>query len=605
MGIVNIMDEVIDRFISPSASISPASSTLDTELATKGSPISNMHTGSHEKTEDELRLDALPAEIINQILSFLPPVSLAHLSCTSRLIRTHAHNELLWSDFVHENLPNGERLESPTPAKSWRHLYIAHHPYWFLVRHKVWFADVPNTGKIILARYNKRRGRIEAHQLLAEHGAHTYEAWVHNPEVIVHTFNPRIRLWTNDPVVMLDLNEETPGPRLRKELMMPTGLAHGICSVISLCQPIPKPLQCDSMQLWPPAIIPFEQRVRNQSNSGFRSEAHRPQNLDLMSDQTFRIRKWLDRSNLANFFRMGEEVMTFSTLLEMSYRPTKEKPYQGIWVGDYSGHGCEFLLVLQHNVSDTTIMTREPAIASLPEGLSMARVERESLEERDAGIRQMIEDESATLQDTYRSLIAGPSTEVPERMSEPESNYAGPSSSAKGKSKVDPGKTMDDSSEDLGCSGRLEAIKLTGDINVPRGQYTWIAEDIGPKGFIRIGKEQMFNGARIVKSYGRIAGRGFKHDRFIPSQLILVSHDTVAQYWEVSQPSKCSNTTSMRPASMPDFVILSQKMKSLLTPPFNRISVTFHSTGGWISISISALMMLLDMSLLWESSLYA
>lgn len=58
---------------------------------------------------------------------------------------------------------------------------------------------------------------------------------------------------------------------------------------------------------------------------------------------------------------------------------------------------------------------------------------------------------------------------------------------------------------------RLEAIKLTGDPNVPRGQYTWIAEDIGPDGLIRVADEDPFRGARVVKSFGHTAARGFRN----------------------------------------------------------------------------------------------
>ncbi|TKA53786.1 hypothetical protein B0A49_10721, partial [Cryomyces minteri] len=86
--------------------------------------------------------------------------------------------------------------------------------------------------------------------------------------------------------------------------------------------------------------------------------------------------------------------------------------------------------------------------------------------------------------------------------------------------------------------GRIEAIKLTGDPNVPRGEYTFIAPDIGPAGFVRTAMEAPFGdkatgqGARVVKSVGHIAARGFRDDEYIPSQLILIDHDRMAQYWE-------------------------------------------------------------------------
>jgi hypothetical protein len=99
-------------------------------------------------------------------------------------------------------------------------------------------------------------------------------------------------------------------------------------------------------------------------------------------------------------------------------------------------------------------------------------------------------------------------------------------------------------------SGRLEAIKLTGDPNIPRGEYTFIAPDIGHGGFMRIADEEVFRGSRIVRSAGHIAARGFRAgkcdkgilrmaginlyiaDQYTPSQLIMISHDTLAQFWE-------------------------------------------------------------------------
>lgn len=177
---------------------------------------------------------------------------------------------------------------------------------------------------------------------------------------------------------------------------------------------------------------------------------------------------------------MGEEVMTYSSLLQESYTPTKAKPWQGIWVGDYSAHGCEFLLVLQKDAPTSSRLSRRSSTESgLPSGVAIV----ENAAEVAAGSGQShLHDQSAD--------------EVPP-------------------------------------SGRLEAIKLTGDVNIPRGECTWFAEDIGQGGFIRTADDDTFKGARIVRSMGHIADRGFINDRYISSQLILISHDLLAQYWEV------------------------------------------------------------------------
>merc|ERR1711939_255246 len=85
--------------------------------------------------------------------------------------------------------------------------------------------------------------------------------------------------------------------------------------------------------------------------------------------------------------------------------------------------------------------------------------------------------------------------------------------------------------DDRVFSGALEAVKLTGDPNVPRGEHTFIADDIGPKGLVRIATEHPFAGARVVRSRGHVAARGFVHDVFIPSQLLIVNQNRLAQYW--------------------------------------------------------------------------
>jgi len=90
----------------------------------------------------------------------------------------------------------------------------------------------------------------------------------------------------------------------------------------------------------------------------------------------------------------------------------------------------------------------------------------------------------------------------------------------------------DEDEEEAQYKGQLMAVKLTGDPNIPRGEYTFIAPDIGEEGLIRIADEDMFRGARVVNSVGHCAAHGYREGKYIPSQLFLVSHDTLAQYWE-------------------------------------------------------------------------
>lgn len=430
----------------------------------------------------------LPNEIIHQILRHLDLLSLVRLRATCQTLLTHAENDLLWSYLVNENLPVPQA--SPAPFKSWKELCSSYHPYWFLPRHKIWFADkatagVGLPGQLIIARYDPRFGTIEAYRLVGEfkHGQHTAHPWEWNPEVLIHNFDPRVSLFLDNPVIRLDRESFSQGPRLQQEISMERRgeqRVYGIRSGLFLTISIPPESQGPSMSLWPPQIIPATNRVRNDSPSMFRGDGHKPQRFDQICETAFRMRKWAVAGRAT--VRMGEDVLTFSTLPPECYTPTKDKPYQGIWVGDYAGHGCEFLLVLQ------TATTGGHSV--LDENGQLIQTEAVSDD-------MTIEDEDPP-----------------------------------------------------GCSGRLEAIKLTGDPNVPRGEYTWISDDIGRRGLIRIADESIFKGSRVVKSWGHIAANGFRDgkvpkctervvsltltDRYMESQLILMSHDRLAQYWLVN-----------------------------------------------------------------------
>ena len=321
-------------------------------------------------------------------------------------------------------------------------------------------------------------------------------------------------------MLKLDMDREI-DRRLGKELKMQIERTPGISSMLSLCIAIPPARQDPRMALWPPKSIPSVQRVRNESATQFRNSNHRPKNLAEASDHTFRLRNFLQWPSMLqprNSIRMGENVSTFSTLLEESYTPTASKPYQGLWVGDYSAHGCEFLLVMQTDHPPEVDISRRSSSASgvLPSGVTV------------------------TARDTSNS---NQSSEAPAE----ESSTTGAQDEASSDDPVLPQESSnqrdtpvegDDatslSSQPYIPSGRIEAIKLTGDENVPRGECTWFADDIGDGGLVRVAEEERFRGARMVRSMGQVASQNHKNSRFIESQLILISHDTVAQYWQVS-----------------------------------------------------------------------
>ncbi|KAL5327680.1 hypothetical protein ACEPPN_005381 [Leptodophora sp. 'Broadleaf-Isolate-01'] len=412
----------------------------------------------------------LPSELMDYVLSYLGPIDLVSVSSTCRVLSDHSKSDLSWQRHVQDNVP-GVRLTSPYPCKTYRELYIAHDPHWFLPKYKVWFCDYFLTGKLIITRYDQRRGVIEGYQLVAERGPPTFDPWEADDEVLIHSFAPKCRLHMDQPVVQLHAltleslisssGQSKPGHRFSAEIPMRIeDKSHrGVFNNFLLTRPVD---EHEGMQLWPPRTIPARHRVRNSSQEGYVGQGHKPQTRSQVSNQTFRIRRWMQMmaGTQSPGLHLGEEIYTYATLDPKLYTPTEEKPYRGIWIGDYSGHGCEFLLMHQPD-NDTPF-----------DEASVVQGEDETPEEW--AVRKKEER-------IYR--------------------------------------------------GSLEAIKLTGDPNVPRGEYTFISDDISKTGYVRTATEARFRGARVVRSRGHIAARMFRNDKYIESQLIMISHDRLAQYW--------------------------------------------------------------------------
>lgn len=285
---------------------------------------------------------------------------------------------------------------------------------------------------------------------MAERSPPTFDPWEADDQVLIHSFNPRCRLHLDQPVLQLDAlplesltalsTKIKQGPCFCAETPMHLNERNhrGVFSNFLLTRPVEvRP----NMQLWPPPTIPARHRVRNASQEDFVGSGHKPHRREDVSDQAFRIRKWMEMVAGPNTpgLHMGEAVSTYATLDPKLYTPTEEKPFRGIWVGDYSGHGCEFLLMNQPD-------NEEP----FDEG-SVIQADDETVEEWEVRKKE---------ERIYR--------------------------------------------------GSIEAIKLTGDPNIPRGEYTFIADDISATGFVRKATEKTFHGARIVKSRGHVAARNFR-----------------------------------------------------------------------------------------------
>ena len=371
-------------------------------------------------------LENLPSELLHLILSHLSARDLVCVSATCRVLAEHGSSELLWAELVNSSLPFP--IHDPGQFDSFRRLYLAHQPYWFIPQYKIWLSNDEDVGNVILARYDKRLSVIEAYRVIAERQAPQFHIWGFNPNVIFQSFNPKLSLCLNDPVLLLNGQQTSSRPTLHQSLPREHCITVALNSQHDLKEgSLPlhttEQSQVNTDQLWP--HIPDHAIISREMD---KDSVHPTSRLSQVIRSTFRVRRWARDSS--------ETLLTYATIDPTVYAPTKEKPYQGIWVGDYSGHGCEFLLFIQQDIPGASPLSQ--------------------ISHGERALRKGI------------------------------SKYEGQETT-------------------------LEAIKLTGDRNVPRGEVSFVANDIGPNGLVRMAEEEPFQGSRIVRCLGHVAGLGF-HD---------------------------------------------------------------------------------------------
>lgn len=385
--------------------------------------------------QGSISLPELPSELISHVLSYLSPLDLVSISLTNHLLRAHSLADNLWQAQVQLQVP-GIRLTTPSPCASFRELYIAHDPRWFLTKYKLWFCDRDLTGKLVIVRYDERRGVIEGYQLLANRpiaSTGTSHQSLGDQELVIHEFEPEVKLHLDKPVLQVRANSlenairvtttRSPAPSIKAPPTLSSAADHASTSMGSpvhvnrfsaetpmpldnrftdnmfntfiLARSLPDSLIKERQLLpfpygntWPPPAVPADTRV---SAGDLIGPEDRPTTRREINEKAFRIRSWIEmrpaglrgvsmgwigpsflgdndwpsndavigqasRAWLSNYIpgthpslgtHVGDQITTYSTLDPELYNPTISQPWKGIWVGDYSAHGCEFLLITQ------------------------------------------------------------------------------------------------------------------------------------------------------------------------------------------------------------------------------------------------------------------
>lgn len=463
----------------------------------------------------------LPSELILQILSLISSSELAITSRTCRHLRQYCLEDNLWRSHIQVNVP-GLKITSPSPCATFRDLYLSIIPFWHLPRGKFWFCSTGVTGRLKIIRYSQARRRIEGFLLAAKRENLTRKPWSWNPNVLIFKWDPVVRLdlgvsafvFTAGELGAMAYSLRAMGATIPVQADN-DGTGH---RTICIQRREQQAKHTTSAPIWPPLSLPAQNRIYHTGES---YDIKLPR-LEELSESTFTLTQCGPEGT-----REKRCISTmYATLPAEVYTPTAKKPWRGIYCGDYMGHGSEFIVVMQPNDPDPLPENAWLKLMSLGSQQDQSDAWYEILEKQ-APLSSSSASSSGMLRPPYGQLSSTETADSSENL-QPEGGAAQVITEASSQERPseeiirtleknqNTGDTESSNSTKSSPSvhqGCIKAVKLTGDPNVPLGEITFVAPDISEIGLIRIAEDHEFQGARVVRSVGHIAERGFRNGK--------------------------------------------------------------------------------------------
>ncbi|OAA54962.1 F-box domain-containing protein [Niveomyces insectorum RCEF 264] len=475
----------------------------------------------------------LPGELIGAILAYLPPRDLARVARVCRALREHALADWLWQRLVQANVP-GVRVTRPYPCASFRALYVAHEPRWFVPRRKIWIGSSETFGKVVLARYDPRRGCIEGYQLLAvsNHTTHDH-SWPLDERVVVQAFQPELVLHRDRPVLQLDVAADAataaapaslPSSPLLASNFVPLPNTFGAGPTHSAPdEPPPSNTTTTTTTTFSPASFARAYETRMRIGSGRPPDPFRHDFLLARAVTPSTTTTTTASSAAASTTSSTSTNTTTLPAADLWPPPTVPAPHRVLRPASSTS---PFAPYYSHHDATGALLRNRP---------------RDRAEMSTWGFHTRAWMGPASQYETFAALDPAHYTPTPTKVFRGiwVGDYSGHGCEfllvhqpdEEGEDVVDSSNDNDDDDNNRIYRGRLEAIKLTGDPNVPRGECTFVADDLGDGGLDCVLAEPPFAGVRVVKSRGHVAHTGFRNDCYMESRLLLISPDRLAQFW--------------------------------------------------------------------------